>query len=186
MKAITVLLLCCFLFFSCLKKDYSNTEKQEEVKQEAFSQEIIDQGTQNPDASCVFDIESFRFLEEFPRTMEEIKTFFPNENFEEKTFENDVKGLEGNNVYSLLSENIRFGLWGDTTEDAVVLTVEIFTPKYQCATMQIIGMPVKDLESLSGNKLNLDKKIIISTDLYVLSITTDGSIVKSYTILRQL
>jgi PBP1b-binding outer membrane lipoprotein LpoB len=43
MKAIIALLfLFCFLFSSCSKKDYSNTEKQEEEKQEVLSQETID------------------------------------------------------------------------------------------------------------------------------------------------
>jgi hypothetical protein len=186
MKAIIVLLLSFFLFFSCLRKDHLSNEKQEEEKQEVVSQEIIGQEMQGPDAFYVFDIDSFKFLDEFPRAIEDIKTFFPNEYFEEKTFENDIKGLMGNYVYSLYSANIRFGFWGDTTEEAILLTAEILTSKYQCNPMQIIGMPVKDLESLSGKKLNRDKKIIISTDLYVLSITTDGNTVKTYTILREL
>jgi len=186
MKTIAVLLLFCFLFCSCSKKDYPNTEKQKEEKHEVLSQEILDQETQSPDVSYVFDIDSFTFLDEFPKTIADIKALFPDENFEEKTFENDVKGLLGEYVYSLFSTNIRFGFWGDTTEEAVLLTSEIFTPKYQCNTMQIIGMPVKDLENVSGYKIDLDKKVNISNGLYVLSIKTDGNTVKSYVILREL
>jgi hypothetical protein len=163
-----------------------NPEKQKEKNQKELSKELLDNEMKSPDASYTFDIDSFKFLDEFPRTIEGIKTIFPNEFFEEKTFENDVKGLMGEYVYSLYSANIHFGFWGDTTEDAVLLTVEIFTSKYQCSTMQIIGMPVEDLENLSGKRINPDKKIIIATDLYVLSIKTDGNTVKSYTILREL
>jgi hypothetical protein len=186
MKTIAVILLFCSLFCSCSKRDYSNAEKQEEEKQEVLTQETPGQETQSPDVSYVFDIDSFLFLDEFPKTITDIKVLFPDEHFEEKTFENDVKGLLGEYVYSLYSANIRFGFWGDTTEEAVLLTSEIFNPKYQCKSMQIIGMPVKELESLSGNKLDPDKKINISNDLYVLSIKTDGNTVKSYTILREL
>jgi len=52
--------------------------------------------------------------------------------------------------------------------------------------MQIIGIPVKDLENIFGYKLDRDKKINISNGLYVLSIKTYGGTVKSYTILREL
>ena len=180
MKTITVLLFC-FLLCSCSKKGNSSLEKQKDEKLEVLSQEI-----QQPDTFYVFDIDSFLFLDEFPKTIAGIKTFFPDEHFEEKTFENDVKGLMGKYVYSLRSANIHFGFWGDTTEEAVLLTVEIFSPEYQCKSIQIIGMSAEDIENISGNKLNRDKRINISTDLYVLSITTDGNVVKSYTILRQL
>jgi hypothetical protein len=186
MKAIIVLLLSCFLFSACSKKDYSNTEKHEEEKQEVVSQETIDKEAQNPDISYVFDIDSFLFLDEFPKAVADIKALFPDEHFEEKTFENDVKGLFGEYVYSLYTANIRFGFWGDTIEEAVLLTSEIFNSEYQCKSMQIIGMPVKDLENVSGNKIDRDKKINISNGLYVLSIKTDGNTVKSYTILREL
>jgi len=173
MKTITVLLLACFLFSSCSKNEYSNMEKQKEA-------------TLSPDAFYVFDIDSFLFLDEFPKTIADIKALFLEEHFEEKIFENDVKGLLGKYVYSLYSTNIRFGFWGDTKEEAVLLTSEIFTSKYQCDTMQIIGMSVKDLENISGKKIDPDKKINISNGLYVLSIKTDGNTVKSYTILREL
>jgi len=186
MKTITVLILACFLFSSCLKKDYSNTEKQEEEKQEVLSQETLDQETRSPDTSYVFDIESFRFLDEFPWPISEVRAMYPDENFEEKTSTSEIKGLLGENWYSLESQDITFDYLGENIEEAILYIVEIFTPKYQCDTMQIIGMPVEYLESLSGNKLNRDKKVNISTDLYVLSITTDGNTVKSYTILRQL
>jgi len=93
MKATTVLLLACFLFSFCSKRDYSNTEKQEEEKQEALSQEILDQKTQIPDAFYVFDIESFRFLEEFPLSIFDIKAMYPYENFKEKASTSEIKGL---------------------------------------------------------------------------------------------
>jgi len=35
------------------------------------------------------------FLDEFPKTMTDIKTLFLDDHFEEKTFDNDVKGLMG-------------------------------------------------------------------------------------------
>jgi len=186
MKTITILFLCGLLFCSCSKKDYPNPGKQEEEKLETFSQELLDQETESQDASYVFDIESFRFLDEFPWSYFEIKEMYPNENFEEKASISEIKGLFDDNWYSLESQDITFDYLGGNIDEAILYIVEIFTPKYQCNTMQIIGMPVKDLESLSGNKLNLDKEIVFSTDLYVLSITTDGNIVKSYTILRQL
>jgi predicted small secreted protein len=186
MKIITVLLLCCFLFNSCLKKEHSSVGQQKEKKQDVLSHGILEQEIQKPDASYVFDIESFRFLDEFPWPISEIKKMYPDEAFEEKTSTSGIKGLFDENWYSLESQNITFDYLGETIDEAILYVVEIFTPKYQCNTMQIIGMPVKDLESLSGKKLDRDKKINISNDLYVLSITTDGKTVKAYTILRQL
>jgi len=169
-------------------------EKQREEKQEVPSQEMLDQETQGQDVSYVFDhvfdyvfdIESFRFLDEFPWSISEIRAMYPDENFEEKTSTSEIKGLSEENWYSLESQDITFDYLGENIDEAILYIVEIFTPKYQCNTMRIIGMPVRDLESLSGNKLNLDKKINISTDLFDLSITTDGTTVKSYKILRQL
>jgi len=187
MKTITVLLLCCFLFFSyCSKKDYSIDEKQKEEKRDVISQELLDQETQKLDVFYIFDIESFRFLDEFPWTISEIKTAYPEESFKEETTTSEIKGIFEENWYSLESQNIAFSYLGENIDEAVLYIVEIFTPKYQCDSMQIIGMPVKDLESVSGKKLDRDKKINISTDLYALSITTDGNTVKTYTILRQL
>jgi len=186
MKAIIVLLLVCFLFSSCSKKDYSNTEKHEEENQEVVSQETINKETQVTDTSYVFDIEAFLFLEEFPLSISEIKDMYPNENFEEKTSTSEIKGLSEKNWYSLESQDIIFDCMGKTIDEAILYVVEIFTSKYQCNTMQIIGMPVNDLENVSGNKIDRDKKINISNGLYVLSIKTDGNTVKSYTILREL
>ena len=186
MKTITVLLLACFLFYSCSKKDNANSERQEEEKQEVTSQEILDKETQSQDSSYVFDIEAFRFLEEFPLSISGIKAMYPNENFEEKASTSEIKGLSEENWYSLESQNITFDCLGDNIDEAILYVVEVFTPEYQCSSMQIIGMPVKALEDTSGNKLNRDKKINISNGLYVLSITTDGSNVKSYMILREL
>jgi hypothetical protein len=180
MKTITVLLFC-FLLFSCLKKDNSSLGKQKVI-----SHEMLDQEIQGQDVAYVFDIELFRFLDEYPWSFFEVGVMYPDENFEEKTSTSEIKGLFGDNWYSVESENITFNFLGETIDEAILYVVEILTPEYQCDTMQIIGMPVKDLESLSGKKLNPDKKIIISTDLYVLSISTDGNTVKSYTILRQL
>jgi len=74
---------------------------------------------------------------------------------------------------------------GKNIDEVILYVVEIFTPKYQCNTMQIIGMSVWDLENVSGKKIDPDKKIN-SNGLYVLSIKTDGNTVKSYTILREL
>ena len=186
MKTIFVLLLTCFLFSACSKKDYPGAENQKEKEQEVPSQETHDPETQKPAASYVFDIESFRFLEEFPSTISEIIEVYPDEDFKEKTSTSEIKGLYEKNWYSLESQNITFDYLGYTTEEAILYVVEIFNPEYQCNTMQIIGMPVKELENISGKKLNPDKKINIETDLYVLSIKTDGNTVKAYTILRQL
>jgi len=190
MKTITVLILCCFLFSSCSKKDNSSLEKQRGESQEVPSQEMLDQKTQSQDTSYlsdyVFDIVSFRFLDEFPLSISEIIAMYPDEIFEEKTSISEIKGLFGENWYSLESQDITFDYLGESIDEAIIYIVEIFTPKYQCDTMQIIGMSVKDLENLSGYKIDPDKKINISNGLYVLSITTDGNIVKSYTILREL
>jgi hypothetical protein len=111
---------------------------------------------------------------------------YPDENFEEKTSTSEIKGLSEKNWYSLESQDIIFDCMGKTIDEAILYVVEIFTSKYQCDTMQIIGMPVKDLENISGYKLNRDKKINISNGLYVLSINMDGNTVKSYVILREL
>jgi len=184
MKSIVIILIICFLLSFCSKRDNSNEEKQETLIKESVVQKI-----QEPEVikvSYVFDIDSFRFLDEFPKTIEGIKAMYPDEDFEEKTSPSAIKGLLGENWYTLESKNIIFSYLGDTIDEAVLYMVEFFTSKYQCDTMQIIGMPVKDLENISGKELNRDKEINISTDLYVLSIITDGNTVKTYTILRQL
>jgi len=186
MKTNTVLLLFCFLFCSCLKKDYSNTERQKEEKQEVLSQEILDKEIQNPDASYVFDIESFRFIDEFPRTVVDVKTMYPYEPFEERTTKNTFKGYLGDYSYSLKSSNIQFIFWGDSIDDAELCIVEITHQDYQCKTMQVIGMAAEELERVSGKKLTRDKSIIISTDLYVLSIDTQNGIVRNYAIVAEL
>jgi hypothetical protein len=191
MKNFAILFICCFLLSYCSKKDNNNEEKKEVLNQEPILQTQEIEVSYTPEESevsrtvYVFDIESFRFLDEFPWSILEIKAMYPDEDFEEKTSTNEVKGLFGD-WFSLESQNISFSYLGENIDEAILYIVEIFTPKYQCNTMQIIGMPVKDLENLSGKEINLDKKIFITTDLYVLSIETDGDIVKSYTILREL
>jgi len=151
---------------------------------------MLDQKTQSKETAyvsdCVFDIESFRFLDEFPWSITDIRAMYPDESFEEKTSTSGIKGLFGENWYSLESQDITFDYLGKSIDEAILYVVEIFTPKYQCDTMQIIGMPVKDLEIISGHKPDPDKKINISNGLYVLSIATDGNTVKSYTVLREL
>jgi hypothetical protein len=193
MKNFAILFMCCFLLSYCSKKDINNEEKKEVLNQEPILQETQEiEFSYTPEESevsrtvYVFDIASFRFLDEFPWSILEIKAMYPNENFEEKTSSSNVKGLFGENWFSLESKNISFSYLGENIDESILYIVEIFTPEYQCSTMQIIGMPVKDLESLSGKKINMDKNIFITTDLYVLSIETDGDIVKSYTILREL
>jgi hypothetical protein len=187
MKTIAVLLLSCFLLFSCSKKDNSNRGTQGEEKLEALSQEKVIQEIQIPDVSYVFDIDSFKFLNEFPRTIAGIKAMYPDEVFEERTVESKGGGKSmhlGNYAYFLKSPNIQLGYWGDTIEDAILFELDIFTPEYQCETMQVIGMGAEELERVSGKKLTLDKTIAIYTELHEgLIISTKEGIVQSYTIL---
>jgi hypothetical protein len=173
MKTIVVLLISCFLLSFCSKRDNSNEEKQE-----VLSHEILDQKTKKPDISYVFDIESFRSLEEFPKTIEGIKTMYPNEPFEEEISENKLKGFVGAYWYLLKSSNIEFYFLGDSIDVAMLNIVIIFQPDYQCKTMQIIGMSAKELENVSGEKLTRDGAISIYTELYVLYIETQDGIVK--------
>ena len=174
MKPVIILLIFTLLG-SCSKKVYPESQP------DAPGQE-----TQKQYTSFVFDIDSFGFLDEFPRSIAGIKAMYPDEGFEETTFVNTGKGPLGKYAYTLRTSNIYFIFWGDTAEEAGLNVVEIFDSKYQCKTMQIIGMPVSELESLSGQKINRDKRIIIYTDLYGLSISTDGNIVQSYVIIKQL
>ena len=181
MKTIAVLLMSCFLLSFCSKRNNSNEEKQEVI-----SNEILNQDTQKPDISYIFDIESFRYLDEFPKTIEGIKAMYPNEPFEEKVSENKLKGFVGAYWYLLKSPNIEFRFLGDSIDDAVLNIVLIYQLDYQCKTMQIIGMNAKDLEDVSGRKLTRDGAISISTELYILYIETQDGIVKDYKILAEL
>jgi len=180
MKTIAVLLLVSFLFSSCSKRDYSNTEKQE-----VLSQEISGQETRIPDASYVFDITSFKYIDEFPRTITGIKAMYLDESFEEKVLEITGKfdGPAGKYMYLLRTPDIRFDFFGDTAEEAILCSVDIFNSNYQCESMQVIGMPAEELERVSGLKLNLDKNIAIYNELHNgLIITTKGGFVQSYSI----
>jgi hypothetical protein len=194
MKTIVVLLISCFLLSFCSKRDNPNEEKQKTISQEPVGQEI-----QEPEvsytleelealrASYVFDIDSFRFINEFPRTIAGIKAMYPDEPFEEKISKNTLKGYLGDYVYSLISPNIEFIFWGNSIDDAVLNIVEIFQPNYQCKTMQIIGMSVKYLENISGKKLTMENNIRIYTDptLYFLVIETQDGIVSNYAIVAE-
>ena len=186
MKTMTILLLGCFLFVSCSKKEYSIEVKQEAEGRETLIQETAIQEMQKSDISYVFDIDSFKYLDEFPRTIAGIKEMYPDEAFEEKTSENDLKGFLGSYWYGLSSPNVRFSFLGNTVEDANLRIAIITSTDYQCETMQIIGMSAEELENVSGVKLTLDKTIRVSTELYILVIETKDGIVTSYRILEQL
>ena len=185
MKTIAILLVSCLLFSSCLKKENLNEKRTEEEKQEVLSQETLGQEVQKIETSSyVFDIDSFKYLDEFPRTINGIKEMYPNESFEEKVSKRLGKSIHiGEYAYSLNSPNIQFGFWGDTTEEAILFTVEIFNSDYQCENMQVIGMSAEELEFVSNRKLNLDKNIIIYTESHDgLIIMTKNGIVINYLI----
>ena len=194
-----IMLLIFFLFASCspkddLAKNQPDLSYQEEQglsyqeKQDTSYQE--EQGTSYQEkqaSSYIFDIDSFGFLEEFPSSILEIKAMYPDEDFEERTFESNGRGVPlGDYAYTLRSDNIHFSFWGDTIEDATLQVVEIFNPQYQCKPMQVIGMPSEELVNLSGKKLDGDRKIAIFTELYGLTIQTKNGIVQSYLVIRQL
>ena len=186
MKTIAVLLLSCLLIASCLKKNNSNAESKKEG-QEALFHETLEQETQKPDDSYVFDIDSFMYLEEFPKTIAGIKAMYPDEPFEEKTSKNDLKGFNGSYWYLFSSPNIRFSFLGDTMEGADLCIVVITNKNYQCKNVQVIDMAAEELERVSGKKLTLDKTIAIySKSDDGLIIKTEDGIVRSYTILGSL
>ena len=188
MKPITIIIFGCILFSACLKKDNPNGEKPEE-KQEILFQETLGQEAQKPDASYVFSIDSFKYIDEFPRTITGIKTMYPDEPFEEKMFEITERfdGPPGKYMYSLRSPDIRFDFYGDTDEEASLYAVDIFNLNYQCKSMHVIGMPVEVLERVSGLRLNLDKNIAIYTELHDgLIIKTKDGFVQSYSIIAPL
>jgi len=185
MKIIVVILISCLLFVSCQKKDSLNEENQVEEKQKLLSQEPIVHEKKS-DNSYVFDIDLFKYLDEFPRKIAGIKEMYSNEPFEEQIFDNDLKGFLGLYWYTLSSPNIRFSFLGDTIEDAKLRIVVITNSNFQCETMQVIGMPVEELERVSGKKLTLDKTIRVSTALFILVIETKEDIVSSYRILAEL
>jgi hypothetical protein len=196
MKPIIILLIF-FLFISCSsKEDLAKNLPDLSYQEEQDTSDLFDQEEQNTsdlldqeeqDTSYIFDIDTFGFLEEFPFSILEIKAMYPDENFEERTSESDGRGVPlGNYAYTLRSDNIHFYFWGNTIEDAALKVVEVINPQYQCKTMQVIGMTAEELENLSGKKLDLDKKIIIFTKLYSLTIQTKDGTVQSYTIVAQL
>ena len=181
MKKAVFLLLFCFSLASCSRKNYIKAEEQETLVKEEI---ILEEKT--PSVSYVFDIDSFKFLDEYPKTIAGIKALYPNELFEERIAGNEVKGIVGKYVYSLDSLNIQFGFWGDTPEEADLKTVEILNPDYQCKSIQVIGMTVEEIERISGEKLKPDKNIKIYTDLNFLSIRTKNGIVQNYIIMELL
>ena len=202
-----IMSLIFFLFASCsskedLARNLPDSSYQEEqvtsdisdmdlsYQEEQATSDIFDMDLsyrEEQATSDIFDIDSFGFLEEFPFSILEIKAMYPDENFEERTYESDGRGVPlGNYAYTLRSDNIRFSFWGNTIEDAALKVVEIFNPQYQCNTMQVIGITAEELENLSGKKLDLDKKIVIFTKLYSLTIQTKDGTVQSYTIVAQL
>ena len=186
MKIITSFLMCCILFISCPKKENLNNVNYEEARPEKIYLDILEQEMQKPNVSYIFDIDSFRYLDEFPRTITGIKAIYPDEPFEERVFENTGKGPLGNYIYTLRTNNIWFSFWGDTIEDANLLVVEIFDEKYQCENMQVIGMSAEELEKVSGKMLTRDMTIREFTELYILVIQTKDGVVTKYMILEQL
>jgi len=190
MKAITVIVLSCILFSACLKKDNSNGKKPEE-RQKILFQETFGQEVQKPDTSYLFDIDSFKYINEFPRTITGIKEMYPDEPFEESVFEitgseitGKWEGPPGKYMYILRSADIRFDFFGDTDEEANLYAVDIFNSNYQCKSIQVIGMSTEELERVSGRKLNSDKNIAIYTKLYDgLIIKTKDGFVQSYSII---
>ena len=185
MKTFAILLMSCLLFVSCSKKDSLNEEKHGEGGQEVFGQEMLAQEVEKSKVFYLFDIESFKFIDEFPSTIDGIKALYPSENFEEDTIEHSVKGYLGKYAYTLKSPNIRFSFIGDTMEEAYLQIVVILNAEYQCKVMQIIGMSTEELENVSSKKLTRDKTIAIYSEKDDgLIIETQDGIVQSYTILR--
>ena len=66
---IIVLLLSCFLLSVCLKKVDSIDKRTEIGKYGVLDKKTFIPEIQKPDASYVFDIDSFNYLDEFPRTI---------------------------------------------------------------------------------------------------------------------
>jgi hypothetical protein len=175
LKTLTILLLIALLL-SCSKKVYQ--ERTDDIQPDPSGQEI-----QNIETTFVFDIDSFKFLDEFPKTIAEIKTMYPDEDFEESISANSWKHPVGDNFYMLKSSNINFVFLGDTIEEAILCIVEIYNTKYQCKSMQVIGMPIEELENASGEKLTRDKTVVIFTPLYGLTISTKDGVVQNYLII---
>ena len=183
MKTITILMISCFLFSFCSKNKESKTEEIQEARnQETYIQEV-----QTVSVSYVFDIDSFKYLDEFPSTITDIKAMYPNEAFIEEMSEYTGRYREGKYWYALTSPSIQFHFWGDSFEEAKLYDVEIFKTEYQCQTIQIIGMLAEELEIMSGEKLTRDKTIVIYNETHDgLTITTKDGIVQSYLILGAL
>jgi hypothetical protein len=184
MKTIAISLIYCLLLVSCLKKVVSIEVNQVKERQGILSKEILTLETQKPDTSYVFNIESFMYLDEFPKTSAGVKEQYFDEIFEEKTQESWVMSTpSGKYVFSLNSPNIQFGFWGDTLEDAILRTVEILNSQYQCEAIQIIGMPIEELERVSNKKLTNNNIVIINEFEIGLIIRTKDGIVKNYLII---
>ena len=183
MKTIVILLLSCFMFTFCQKKNNLDEARQDEEKQ--ISQNAISQEEQKANFTYVFDIDSFKFLEEFPGTIEGIKAMYPDEPFEVDISENDDR-FSGSYFYGFKSSNITFYFNGNTMEDAKLYEVDIFNPEYQCKSIQVIGMNVSELESVSGEKLKPENNIRIYSEKYILVIETQDNIVSNYWILLRL
>jgi len=186
MKTIIAILFSCFLFSSCLKMENLSEIKQEINEQEQQYQEVIVQEIHTPDILYIFDIDSFKYLDEFPRTIEGVKELYPDEPFEESLSEYGGKSYLGAYGYSLRSSNIQFIFGGDAIDELELRVVDIFNSNYQCEPIQVIGMTIEKLEKISGKNQTHEKAIKISSELYILLIETKNGIASSYSILAQL
>lgn len=158
--------------------------KLEDHNLDRINEEIYDQEQDKTCNTFVFNIDSFKFLDEFPRTIAGIKSMYPNEFFTEDTFERLSRSIHlADYKYSLNSPNIQFEFWGDTKDEAILYTVEIFNSEYQCKNMQVIGMTKNELEQLSNQKANKDNNITVYTKSDDgLIVRTKGGIVQNYLI----
>jgi len=186
MKMTLILLFGLLFLSSCQKSEDIGVISKDKITQIAPNQETFAKEPSKSELSYVFDIDNFKYLDEFPRTISGIKTMYPKEQFVEGIFDNNSREFDGSYWYEFKSTNIKFTFSGDTTETANLMFVTISNPDYQCKTMQIIGIPIEKMEDLSNKRLTVDKTIKISTEQSILIIEAKNGIVDNYTILDEL
>jgi hypothetical protein len=171
---------------SCERRVMNDEDK--EVIDNKFSTEEIIGGSNTSDRNhtYVFNLDSFLYIEEFPKTIDGVKEEYKDEVFEESSFEMGGHSL-GDYKYVLASKNIEFTFYGNTKEDAKLQIVEIYTPLYQCPNIQIIGMTSTGIKELIGNSIKYNKegnnlRIVTDDWMYNIRIDIENDVVIGYLI----
>ncbi|GMO11881.1 MAG: hypothetical protein Ta2A_21090 [Treponemataceae bacterium] len=174
-KSVSVLCIVMFMAISasCTKKESATNSQVEPV--------------------YVFDIDSFTYFDEFPATIDGVKEKYKDVSFQERMTEtSDTGHLRSLGAYrfTLASENITFTFYGNTVENMELRFVDIFSPLYQCPSIQIIGMSSTRVKDLIKPTTEFDDEKgllrITSKDWDTIVINIENDVVVNYSVNKAL